>query len=82
MWSVTRNLPGFLFVFDWLYSIQYFTSFSQLIIILSMCLVFDAVSSNILSIESTVDVFVFGNFMVHHKGWFNYSSETDSPGEI
>ena len=33
-------------------------------------------------INPSVNVFVFGNFNVHHKDWLNYSSETDRPGEL
>ena len=47
--------------------------------------VFDSISSNIdelLSINSSANVFVFGDFNVHHKDWLTYSSETDRPGEL
>ena len=49
-----------------------------------MCTVFDSVSSNIdqvLSINPS-NVFVFGDFNVHHKDWLTYSSGTDQPGEL
>ena len=48
-------------------------------------MVFDSVSSNIyeiLSISPSVDVFVFGDFNVHHKDWLTYSGGTDRPGEL
>ena len=50
----------------------------------SLCIVFDSVSSNIdevLSINPSANVFVFGDFNVHHKDWFTYSGGTDQPGE-
>ena len=50
-----------------------------------MCTVFDSISSNIdevLSINPSANVFVFGDFNVHHKDWFTYSSGTDQPGEL
>ena len=50
-----------------------------------MCTVFDFISSNIdevLSINPAVDVFVFGDFNVHQKGWLTYSGGTDRPGEL
>ena len=50
-----------------------------------MCTVFDSVSSNIdelLSINPSANVFVFGDFNVHHKDWLTYSSGTDQPGEL
>ena len=53
--------------------------------LLSLCTVFDFVSSNIdevLSINPSANVFVFGNFNVHHKDWQTYSGVTDRPGEL
>ena len=46
---------------------------------------FDSVSSNIdeiLSINPSANVFVFGDFNVHHKDWLTYSCGTDQPGEL
>ena len=51
----------------------------------ALCTVFDSVSSNIdevLSINPSANVFVFGDFNVHHKDWLTYSSGTDRPGEF
>ena len=51
----------------------------------ALCTVFDSISSNIdevLSINSSANVFVFGDFNVHHKDWFLYSGRTDQPGEL
>ena len=50
-----------------------------------LCTVFDSISSNIdevLSINPSANVFVFGDFNVHHKDWLTYSSGTDRPGEL
>ena len=52
---------------------------------LSLCTVFNSISSNIdevLSINPSANVFVFGDFNVHHKDWLTYSGGTDTPGEI
>ena len=52
---------------------------------LPFSMVFDSISSNIdevLSINSSVNVFVFGYFNVHHKDWFTYSGGTDQPGQL
>ena len=52
---------------------------------LSSCTIFDSVSSNIdevLSINPSANVFVFGDFNVHHKDWLTYSGGTDRPGEL
>ena len=52
---------------------------------LSLCMVFYSVSSNIdevLSINPSANVFVCGDFNVHHKDWLTYSSGTDRSGEL
>ena len=51
----------------------------------SLCTVTDSISSNIdevLSINPSANVFVFGDFNIHHKNWLTYSSGTDRPGEL
>ena len=52
---------------------------------LSRCTVFHSVSSNIdevLSINPSANVFVFGDFNEHHKNWLTYSGGTDRSGEL
>ena len=52
---------------------------------LSLCTVFDSISSNIndvLSINPSANVLVFGDFNVHHKDWLTYSGGTDRPAEL
>ena len=52
---------------------------------MSLSTIFDSISSNIddvLSINPSANVFVFGNFNVHHKDWLTYSSGTDRSGEL
>ena len=52
---------------------------------LSLSTVFNSISSNIdevLSINRSANVFVFGDFNVHHKDWLTYSGGTDRPGEL
>ena len=52
---------------------------------LSLCMLFDSVSYNIdevLLINPSANVFVFGDFNVHHKDWLTYSGGTDRPGEL
>ena len=52
---------------------------------LSLRKVFDATSSNIdevFSIIPSANVFLFGDFNVHHKDWLTYSDGTDRPGEL
>ena len=65
-----------------------FTSLSFLFLSVSsstFCTVFDSISSNIdeaLSINPSANVFVFGDFNVHHKDWLIYSCRTNRPGEL
>ena len=52
---------------------------------LSLCAVFGSVSSNIdevLLINPSANVFVFGDFNVHHMDWLAYFDGTDRPGEL
>ena len=51
----------------------------------ALCTVFDSISSNIdevLSINPSANVFIFGDFNAHHKDWLTYSGGTDRPGEL
>ena len=51
----------------------------------ALCTVFYSISSNIdevLLINPSANVFVFGDFNVHHKDWLTYSGGTDRPGEL
>ena len=48
-------------------------------------MVFDSISSNIdevLLINPSANVFVFGDFSIHHKDWLTYSGGIDRPGEL
>ena len=49
-----------------------------------LCTLFDAVSSNVdevLSINASANVIVFGDFNIHRKDWLTYSGGNDRPGE-
>ena len=51
----------------------------------SLCTVFDFLSPNldeVLSINPSANVFVFGDFNIYHKDWLTYSGGTDRPGEL
>ena len=51
----------------------------------SLCTVFYSISSNIdevLLINPSANVFVFGDFNVHNKDWLTYSGGTDRPVEL
>ena len=48
-------------------------------------MVFGSISFNtdkVLLISPSANVFVFGDFIVHHKVWLAYSGGTDRPGEL
>ena len=50
-----------------------------------LCTVFDSISSDIdevLSINPSANVFVFGYFNVYHRDWLTYSGGIDQPGEL
>ena len=52
---------------------------------LAICTVFYSSLSNmdeVLSINPPANVFVFGEFNVHHKDWLTYSDGTDRPSEL
>ena len=52
---------------------------------LSLCTVFDSISSSIdevLTTNPSANVFVFGDFSVPHKDWLTYSGGTDKPGQL
>ena len=52
---------------------------------LSLCIVFDAISSNtdeVHSINPSANVFVFEDFNIRHKDWLTYSGGIDRPGEL
>ena len=68
-----------------------FTSLSVLFLFplsltfLSLCTVFDAISSDmgeVLLINPSANVFVFGNFNLYRRDWLTYSGSTDRAGEL
>ena len=52
---------------------------------LSLCTVFDPISSNIgkvLSVNPSAAAIAFGDLNIHHKDWLTYSGRTDRSGEL
>ena len=52
---------------------------------MSLCTVVDSISSNIgevLSLNPSANVFVFGGFKIYPKDWLIYSGGTGRPGEL
>ena len=69
------------YVFSWLYFTQCLTSFSSINHLLCLyAWFFDANIDEVLSINRSTNVFVFGDFNIHHKGWLTYSGGTERPG--
>ena len=67
-------------IFNWLYFVFLYQSPS-----LSLYKILYSLSSNIdevLLINWSANVFVFGDFNIHHKDWLTYSCGTDRPGEL
>ena len=67
-----------------LHSVSYFFFLSRSPS-LSLYTVFDSILSNIhevLSTNPSANVFVYGDFNVHHKDWLTYSGGTDRSGEL
>ena len=64
--------------------LQLESSFSSIDQSFSLCTVFAAISSDIDEVWSTnpCGVFIFWDFIVHHKDWLTFSSGTDRPGEV
>ena len=86
-WDLSPETPQSLtYVFDWLYFTHCLTFYCSIEHLLqSLCTVFYFISSNIdevLSINSSANLLVFGDFSDHHKDWLTYSSGTDRPGEL
>ena len=66
-------------------SITHMHSLFPLSITFVNCMLFDFISSNIddvLLINPSPNVFVFGDINVHHKDWLTYSCGTCRPGEL
>ena len=81
---LTKTLRILICVFYWLYFIRCLTSLFSIDHHLHLCSVFDGTSSSIhdvLSINPSTNVFVFGDFNDHHKDWLTYSCKADRPCE-
>ena len=68
----------FCFLLALLHSVSYFFFLYQSSSLL-LCMVN---IDEVLSINPSANVFVFGDFNVHHKDWLTYSGGTDKPGEL
>ena len=53
--------------------------------LLPLCIAFDTISSKtdeVLSINPSANVFVFGELRAHHWDWLTYFGGTDGPGKL
>ena len=82
----SRELCRFLLMFSINFaSLSVLLLFPQLITFFIFMHIFDAILSRIdevLSINPSANMFVFGDFNVHHKDWLTYSGGTDRLGEL
>ena len=82
---ISRKLCRFLcFSLALLHSVSYLFFFYRSSF-LSLCIVFDSISSNIdevFPINPSANVFVFGDFHVHHKDRVTYSGGADWSGKL
>ena len=85
MGLISRKFSGFLFMFSTGFMVFSVLFLFPLSITLSLCTVCDAISHNIvevLSINPSADVHVFGDCNFLHGDWLTYSGRTDRPGEL
>ena len=77
---ISRKLYRLLLMFS-----TVFTSLSVLLLFPLLITFFIFVYSFLfyfISINPSANVFVFGDFNIHHKDWLTYSGGTDQPGEL
>ena len=70
---------------DWFYFTQCLTSFSSINRLLRLYTQFNSISSNIddvLLLNTLANVFVFGDFNIHHEDWLTYPGGTDRCCEL
>ena len=79
--SLENSVDSYLcFQLALLHSMSYFIFLYQSLSSM-LCMIFDSISSNIdevLLINPSANLFVFGYFNIHHKDWLTYSGVTDS----
>ena len=71
--------------FGLVYFTQCLTSFSSIDHLLhcyAQFLILFHLTDEVLSINPSANVFVFGDFNTHYKDWLTYSGGTDRPGEL
>ena len=69
------------FVFDWLYLLECFPSFSTIDHLCHLYVRF-LIPFRLTYMRFSANAFTFGDFNVHRKGWLTYSGGTDRPGHL
>ena len=72
-------------MFDWLYFNQCLTCFSSIdhpVVFCAWFLIQFHLTDEFLSINTSANVFIFGDFNIHQKDCLTYSGGTDRPGEL
>ena len=85
VWNPITSTDSYLFFWLALLHSLYYFFFLYQSPSSTLCMVFDSISYNIdevLSINPSANIFVFGDFNVHYKDWLMYSGGTDWPGEL
>ena len=85
MGLICRKLSILTYVFDWLFFTQCLTSSSSinhLLHLYAQFLILFHLTNEVLLTNPFANVFVFGDFNIHHKDWLTYVGGTDRPGEV
>ena len=69
------------FVFDWLYLLECFPSFSTIDHLCHLYVRF-LIPFRLTYMRFSANAFTFGDFNVHRKDWLTYSGGTDRPGDL
>ena len=81
-----KTLQILTYIFNWLYFTHCLPSFSSIDHLLCLCAQFFVLLlSNIdevLLINPSTNVFVFGDFNIHHEDWLTYTGATDKSREL
>ena len=78
-WSLEQPQNSIIYTFTWPHFIQHLTSVS------SLCTAFEPISSitdEVLSINPSANVFLFGDFKAQHEDWITYFDGNDRPGKL
>ena len=83
-WDLSLENSADSYVFDWLSFNQClnFSCIDHLLCLYAQFLILFHLTDEVLSINPSASVFVFGDFNIHQKDWLACSDGTDRPGEL